>query len=144
MLKGCGTRRYLGRWAPYYAPNLGGCVIGFEHIVTPSWYNDIFGTPRIRTYYTYYSLNSGITWSPQNCRPGFPGRCFTDNELEQLKLAYAHAILVEEGVQALKATQYTEIEDAFFGIGSAGAGDMGSDSISASISGIGSVHGVSH
>ncbi len=134
----------FGPLGPYYLPSLGGCVIGFEHIVAPSWYNDIFGTPRIQTYYTYYPLNSGITWTPQNCRPGFPGHCFTDNELEQLEIEYAHATFVEEGLQALRATQYTEIEDGFFGIGSAGAGGVGLDSISAGIFGIGGVYGVSY
>ncbi len=134
----------IGPIGPFYAPAMGGCVIGFEHIVTPSWWNLVFGSPQPRTYYTYYALNSEVSWTPSTCRPDFPGVCFTATEREELERAYRHAIVVEVGLQALRNTQFTEIEESFFGIAGGGAGDAGANSISAGITGVGDVHGITH
>jgi RHS repeat-associated protein len=134
----------LGPIGPVYDLGLGGCVIAFEHIVTPSWYNDIFGSPRTRTYYTYYPLGGEIAWTALTCRPGFPGTCFTDTEMGEIEKDYANAMIVEMGLEALRSSQYTEIEDAFFGIAGGGTSDAGADSLSAGISGAGGVYGVSH
>ena len=136
--------KVLGPIGPFFDPALGGCVWGFEHIVTPSWWNLLFSTHPTRTYYTYYPIRSGISWTPATCRPDFPGICFTEYERAELEKNLANAMVVEMGLQALRNSQYTEMEEGLFGIAGGGAGDAGSDVGSAAISGAGGVFGVTH